>query len=156
MRRLILPLLLVVAAPARATEPTALWSTVNVCDSARHPNTIGVRGSMPAGRAGERMFMRFRVQYRSGADRAWHDVNRGGDSGTIALGPADRGTRQAGRLFRFAAPAAGTLQTLRGVVRFEWRRGSKVVRHATRAATAGRDAAAADPRGYSAAVCEIA
>ena len=46
---------LLVAAAAVAAATTGmpkqtsplLWATINVCDTAAHPNTIGIRGSMP-------------------------------------------------------------------------------------------------------------
>ena len=37
------------AAPARADDAD-LWATVNVCDTAAHPNEIGIRASMPGGK----------------------------------------------------------------------------------------------------------
>src|SRR5689334_5834249 len=61
-----------VAAPAAvhaADAPTVdespyLWATINICDTAKHPDTIGIRASMPgSGKAKERMYMRFQVQY---------------------------------------------------------------------------------------------
>ena len=40
-----------------------LWATVNVCDTVGHPDSIGIRGSMPgSGDKAELMFMRFQVQ----------------------------------------------------------------------------------------------
>jgi hypothetical protein len=45
---------------------------------------------------------------------------------------------------------------VRGVVTFEWRRRGHVVRHAQKQTTAGHQSVAnADPRGYSAAACEL-
>jgi hypothetical protein len=41
------------------------WATVNVCDTAGHPDGIGIRAAMPGnGAAGDRMLVRLRVQFR--------------------------------------------------------------------------------------------
>jgi hypothetical protein len=153
---------LTVAAPAAAKPPSLtgsplLWVTVNVCDTAKNPDTIGVRGSMPgSGRSGEQMYIRFRVQYFSRSEGRWHNVTQGADSGWVAVGSARFRVRQAGWSFRFVPPADGTSNLLRGVAVFEWRRGDKVVNHAQKRTTgAHRSATGADPPGYSASNCEI-
>jgi hypothetical protein len=69
----------VAAAPARGAEAD-LWATVNVCDTAGHPNQIGIRASMPGGKPRTRLQMRFRVQYRDLSDGRWRYV-RDADSG---------------------------------------------------------------------------
>jgi hypothetical protein len=153
---------LTAAAPAVAsarslvTSPL-LWATVNVCDTADNPDTIGVRGSMPgSGRSGEQMYIRFRVQYFSRSEGRWHNITRGADSGWVAVGSARFRVRQAGWSFRFLAPTDGTTDLLRGVAVFEWRRGDKVVNHAQKRTTARhRSATGADPPGYSSSNCEI-
>src|SRR3989442_4534971 len=81
-----------------------LWATVNVCDTKDSPDTIGIRGSMPgSGVHGERMFMRFQVQYFSNSEQRWHNITQGADSGWVPVGPARYKARQAGWSFRFAA-----------------------------------------------------
>ena len=134
-----------------------LWATVNVCDTPGNPDTIGIRGSIPgSGVRGETMFLRFQVQYFSRSEKRWHNILQGADSGWIAVGSALFRVRQAGWSFRFAAPANGKSDLLRGAVTFEWRKGTKVVRRARRRTTSGHaSAAGADPTGYSAATCEI-
>lgn len=158
---------LAVALAALALAPTGAdaaapkpWATVNVCDTAKHPNTIGVRASMPgAERKRVRMYMRFRVQWRDRTDGRWHNLleGRGGDSGWVSLGRSRKGRgRQAGQLFRFAAPEPGSPQVLRGRVDFQWRIGRDVVRHATAITEKGhRSAAGSDPKGHSAATCVL-
>jgi hypothetical protein len=146
------------AAPAAAAKPPQPWATVNVCDTARHPNAVGVRASMPgSGGLRERMFMRFRVQWRDPADHLWHNLLAGGDSGFIGVGSARHRVRQAGLIFRYDPPRAGQALRLRGVVRFEWRRrGGRVVRALTRTTTAHhRSDAGSDPKRYSAASCVL-
>jgi hypothetical protein len=151
----------VVAALACALAPAAsaqsggrLWATVNVCDSAKQPDTVGVRASMPGlGTVTTTLYMRFRVQYLSPTADGWRFVRRGGDSGLLRVGRARVRSMEAGHSFR-VAPSATVL--LRGVVTFEWRRGGEVVRRARRTTTAGhRSTTGADPEGFSAATCRL-
>ena len=138
----------------RAQEATlTLWATVNVCDTSKQPDAIGIRASMPGTPKGARLSMRFRVQYRT-ADGAWKDVD-GADSGWRVVGGREgRGAVESGWSFNFAKPAKAV--TLRGVVRFRWRRGDTLPRHAELATEAGhRSSAGADPADYSAATCVL-
>ncbi|HWT92794.1 MAG TPA: hypothetical protein VN238_07340 [Solirubrobacteraceae bacterium] len=143
---------------ARSFEASPhLWATVNICDSDESPDTIGVRASMPGtGREKERMFMRFRVQYRSETDGAWRDF--ADDAGTVSewvsVGRATFKARQSGWSFPFELEA-GQEYELRAVASFEWRRGEKVVRKLARRTTKGHKTALAEPKGYSAATCVI-
>jgi hypothetical protein len=159
MRRLILLALLVTPATAQAqtvSQSKDLWATVNICDSARSPDTIGIRASMPgSGRKGERMFMRFRVQYFATADQLWHNfLAAGTDSEFVPVGAAKYKARQSGWTFPFTLEP-GQSHQLRGVVNFEWRKGTKVVRKAVKKTAAGHRTALAEPKGYSAATCVI-
>jgi hypothetical protein len=131
-----------------------LWATVNVCDTASHPDTIGIRGSMPGtGRSDDRMFMRFTVQYQA-ADGSWKPLSTGGDSGWESIGRGTWDSRQSGYSFQ-VRPPQGSVR-LRGLVRFQWRRAGRVVRHEVRATQAGhRSTAGADPRNWSRGVCVV-
>lgn len=146
---------------ARAGDPREsplLWATVNVCDTERHPDTIGIRASMPGSRRkGETMWMRFKVQYLSAADGLWHNFTVDGtDSGAVRVARhARHRVRQSGYLFPFA-PAAGETYHLRGAVYFEWRKRGKVVRRVKEITTAGHRPAVADPEGHSEATCDVA
>ena len=143
--------------PSRKTveDSELLWATVNICDTAKHPDTIGIRGSMPGSRDGrEKMYMRFQVQYFTPADDRWHHIAQ---RWRLRLRP-----RRARKLRRTSvrphlplrAPAGSVL--LRGVVTFEWRREGEVVRRARKRTTAGhRSTAGADPASYSASNCTI-
>jgi hypothetical protein len=141
----------------RAVEDSPhLWATVNVCDTERWPDTIGVRGSMP-GAADDRqtMWMRFQVQFLSAADDRWHNVPEGGDSGYVLVGEARFKARQAGRSFRIS-PKKGEQVLLRGKVSFEWRLKGEVVRRASERTRRGhRSSAGADPPGYTATTCTV-
>lgn len=151
--------LLTPAAAAAAPKPRpdrGPWATVNVCDTAAHPDAIGIRARMPAlGRARERLAVRFRVQWRD-PDGAWQVIGAGGDSGWVRLGRARGRAHETGRLFRFEAPPAGQTQVLRGHVAFAWTVRGRVVRTRTAITEKGhRSSAGSDPKGYSAASCEL-
>ena len=140
-------------AGASARKETGPWATVNVCDTDKQPDAIGIRASMPGAPKGARLSMRFRVQYRT-ADGAWQDVEDA-DSGWRVVGAAKGVAVESGWSFNFAKPAKAV--TLRGVVRFRWRRGDALPRHAEVATEAGhRSSAGADPADYSAATCVLA
>jgi hypothetical protein len=138
----------------KQTSPL-LWATINVCDTAAHPNTIGIRGSMPGtGDAHEQMYMQFVVEYRSPTGH-WHFRSGGGESRFVAVGNGSFSSRQAGWNFVLARSSTETY-TLRGIVVFEWRVNGRAVAHLVRATRAGhRAAAGADPAGYSSATCTI-
>jgi hypothetical protein len=141
--------------PAAAFAARSPWSTVNVCDTAANPDTVGVRGSMP-GLAGAALFMRFQLQLQR-TDGSWRALDSA-DSGFIAAGRARlRSTKQAGRSFTLTPPPAGQVYTVRGLVTFEWRaKDGTVLRRARRITTGGhRSTAGADPAGFSAAECTI-
>lgn len=159
MRRLLFLLILLVPSTAHAgtiDDSRHLWATVNICDTTQSPDTIGIRASMPgSGREGERMYMRFRVQFRSTVDDTWHDfAAKGTNSGFVPVGSARYKARQSGWTFPFVLEP-GQMYELRGVVSFQWRRGTKVVRRAAKRTTAGHKTALSQPRGYSAATCVL-
>jgi hypothetical protein len=153
-------LLAALALPAAASAQTVdksrhLWATVNICDTSKNPDTLGIRASMPgSGKSTERMYMRFRAQYLVGEE--WRAFRSSGtDSGWVRVGSARFKARQSGWSFPFKL-REGQRYELRGVVRFEWRRGRKVVRRAIKRTTAGHGTAFSDPKGYSSATCRIA
>lgn len=136
-----------------------LWATIDVCSPADQPDTVGIRGSMPgdtlkgAGkRAGEKMYMSFRLQYMS-ASGQWLDL--AGGSSFVAVGSA-ASARQGGTSFDLKPVAGKPAVTLRGVVDFEWRRGRTVAVSAEQPTSAGhKSLAGADPADFSAATCVI-
>jgi hypothetical protein len=156
--------LLMAAAPAcaaaRQGDPILrdkrLWTTINVCDTVGHPDSIGIRGSMPGdGDKGEVMFMRFGVQLFDAADARWHNLD-GADSGFVEVGSA-RKARQSGNTFTITPPRPGAAPyLLRGAVSFEWREAGQVVRHTRRSTAAAHpNTAGSDPVGFSSATCTI-
>jgi hypothetical protein len=144
----------VAAPPPDAGRPGGPWATVNVCDTAGHPDGVGVRGWMPGARKAVRLQMRIRIQFRR--KRTWVAV-KGADSGWIDAGGAGQRAGEAGRTFTVTPPRAGRAFVLRGIVVFRWRdaqgRVRRVVRRATRGGHPGT--AGADPRDFSAATCTV-
>jgi hypothetical protein len=146
MKRLLLisVLLTLTATPAPAAE-RKLWATVNICDTALHPNVIGIRAAVPKRSA--RVLMRFRVQYRDGEGR-WRWV-RSASSGWRKAPRA----RESGWSFEVAG---GGTQILRGVVNYDFLRHGRVVRHVRRVTEVGHPSTVgADPADFSAATCRI-
>ena len=132
-----------------------LWATVNICDTQKHPDAIGIRASMPGtGVKKQRMYMRFRVEYRNAAGKWAKFSGKGPDSRFQPVGPARFKARQSGWEFPFD-PDKGDQYTLRGVVTFQWRRGPRIIATVSEPTTAGHGVAIADPEGYSAAACDV-
>jgi len=147
-----------------APPPRNLWATVNICDTAAHPNEMGVRASMPGDGTRERMWMRFHAQFYKAKTRQWFDVKGNGVSPWQYVGRARVKSQQAGYTFSFAAPTGGNAFVLRGVVDFQWRakrrtksgRMRTVVVRTLHANTKGEHPSnGSDPPGYSSGTCEI-
>jgi hypothetical protein len=156
MRSLLLACVLLVLVPAAAAaqESSDLWATVNVCDTAAKPNTIGIRGSMPGLKRRATLRMRFRVQYLA-PDGRWLAVRRNADSRWQKVGVRAGGRVEYGWSFVFAPPKRGDI-VLRGVVYFQWRRAGKVIRRERKVTEGGHvSTVGADPPGFSAATCRI-
>ena len=149
---------LAAAAPSQARDrpaTTGSWATVNLCDTAAHPNQIGIRGSMPGLKRKSRMTMRFRVQYLD--DGRWRFIRTGADSGQQPVAVAKGGQHDSGWTFEFKPPASGGAHVLRGFVQFEWRRGGRVLQRDRVTTQPGHPGTAgADPEDFSAKTCEIA
>jgi hypothetical protein len=153
MRIALAAMILALLAPsaAEAKDPPDLWATVNLCDTAKRPDTIGIRAAMPGVPKGTRLAMRFRVQFKT-AD-GWQDV-KGASSGWQPAGIARGVPAESGWSFAFARPAS--MVSLRGMVQLRWRRGDDVVRQVELPTEAGhRSSAGADPADYSAATCTL-
>jgi hypothetical protein len=133
-----------------------LWSTIDVCNPADQPDTVGVRGSMPGDHhAHDTMYMRFRLQYLNTSTKVWTDLTDGTPASFASVGDG-AGPRQAGRSFQLSLVAGQPAFTLRGVVSFQWRRGKTVLAQVSRPTSAGRNSlAGSDPAGFSAASCLI-
>jgi hypothetical protein len=131
-----------------------LWATINVCNPKDQPDIVGVRGSMPSdGHRQDRMFMSFRLQYLNSTTNHWADL-AGTTPAFLSVGGGT--ARQGGQSFQLMPVAGKPAFTLRGLVEFQWRRGRTVLQSTRRPTTAGHvSLAGADPRGFSAAACQI-
>jgi hypothetical protein len=156
---------LALSAPSTSGKPTLLerellhshelWATIDVCNTSKQPDTIGIRGSMPGDRrARDRMYMAFRLQYLN-AQQQWVNLAGSASSAYVAVG-SGASSRQGGTSFELKPVAGKPPVTLRGVVDFEWRRGKTVVMlTAEPTSAAHRSLAGAEPADYSAATCVI-
>lgn len=159
--------LLPAVAPAAKKKPAPgyQWATINICDTLRHPNEMGVRASMPGNGTYQRMYMRFRAQFYNSEKKKYENVQGSGFSGWIYAGSARYKYRQAGFTFSFDPPGPGASFTLRGLVDLQWRQKQKtksgklrwlVVRKAQLITKAGlKGVRGSDPPGFSSGVCEI-
>jgi hypothetical protein len=157
-----LTLLAAGGAAAAARPPKGLWATVNICDTAAHPNLIGVRGNMPGNGTRQLMFMRFHAQYYDPRTKRWFN-GRGAVSPWRFVGSALLKWARAGYNFRFEV-RRGAVLVLRGVVDFQWRarrrtrsghRRTVVVRTLHARTRGNHPSDQADPPGYSSGICEI-
>jgi hypothetical protein len=152
--------LLPAAAGAKKRRSRFLWATVNVCDTKRHPDRMGVRARMPGnGRKRQRMYMRFSAQFHSSS--GWRRVKHA-RSPWYRVGSARANWKESGHNFDFTAPPAGTSYEMRGYVQYQWRakrkhhRGWRVVKRRQRLTRGGHPGTVeADPKGFSAAHCKI-
>lgn len=172
MRRIPLALLLTAAAGlapsgvANAVPEERPWATVNVCDTAKKRNSVGIRAGMPGtGEPAQRMYIRFQLQWFRPSKRRY--VGLDPPSTWVEAGSAR--FRAAQRGFTFSdidEPPTGERYKLRGLVRFEWREqlsveGAKrkrevVVKRALRITRGGlRGVEGGRPPGRSDAVCVV-
>jgi hypothetical protein len=158
MRKLILLMallgaLLAVPSPAFAGS-RHLWATVNVCDTGKQPDRMGVRARMPGNGRRGKMYARFIAQFRG--EDGWERVKGRGRSDWILAGRSIFRYRELGYTFSFGSPAAGRTYLMRGLVKFQWRnRKGRVVARARRITEAGHPTRTADPKRFSAARCRI-
>ncbi len=138
------------AAVRRAERSRQLWATINICNTRRHRDALGVRGQMPALGFPASLSMNIQVEYWSSADGRFKPDPYA--KRLVKLGRVSFGVEQGGHIFQFGAHAG----LLSGVVTFEWARAGRLLGRATRATTRGhRDVDFGDPRRYSAATCAI-
>jgi hypothetical protein len=133
-----------------------LWATINVCNPTDKPDTVGIRGSMPADGVGkDRMFMAFRLQYLDTTSNTWLDLAKAASPSWVPVGTGGS-ARQGGFSFMLKPMAGKPAVTLRGVVDFQWRSGKTVRQSGARMTSAAhKSVTGADPAGYSTATCVI-
>jgi hypothetical protein len=143
MRRLLLPALLLAAAvavPAFAASSSRglLWATVNVCNSASAPRSVGFRASIPGDTSQARTYVRFTAQWLDPRTRSWAPVEGVPTSPWLGAGSAGQLAGQVGWTFEFEQPAAGAAFQVRGLAELQWRRGASLVRSQTLVTSGGR------------------
>jgi hypothetical protein len=116
------------AARSKKDEPAGgdvggrpFWATVNICDTQKSPNALGVRTSVPGNGSKQRIFARYSAQWWSAAKQQWLDVGGSGVTKWIFVGNANMSSRQAGWTFHFVQPPEGKTYVMRGVVEYQWR-----------------------------------
>ena len=159
MRSVFVLAVVLLAAPAAALAkpPKNLWATVNVCDTKKSPDDMGVRARMPGDGTHRRMYMRFTAQYRA-APGKWKVVRGLGRSPWLYAGSALFRNQELGYTFSFDKPKPGASYLMRGFVQFQWRAptSGNVVKRKQRLTTSGHPTKPADPPKFRAAHCEIA
>lgn len=138
------------AAIHSAERSKHLWATINVCDTHKHPRTIGIRGEVPALGFPAAISISLGVDFWSKTDKRFEPDPQA--SRMIKLGSVTHGIHQRGVTFQFAAHTG----RLRGTAKFSWTRRGKVLGSIKRVTTARHpDADFGDPSGFSAATCMI-
>jgi hypothetical protein len=134
------------------------WATINICDTPRYQDALGIRARMPALDRPVKMKMRFFVQYMKNG--AWVALPSS-DGGTtmsdwILAGTGEHKWEELGRTFTLTRLQPGDSYRMRGLVKFQWRRHGKVIKRA-HAYTSGHHSRGdfGDPKGYTAATCMV-
>lgn len=136
-------------AVGRAERSKSLWATVNVCDSRRYPNTIGVRGQMPTLGFPASMSMYVQVNYFSNAKQVFEPIRNA--TMRIGIGRSATGLEQAGSTFVFPRHTG----LLNATIKFTWARGSVLAQTARRTTGGHKDVDYSSPPRYSARECRI-
>lgn len=138
------------AAVSRAKRSRVLWATVNICDTRRDPNTMGIRGQMPSLGFTAGLYMNIQFDYWSAKRKRFEPIS--GLSKLVALGELGSGVRQGGASIPFTPPTG----RLSGTVTFEWKLGARLVGQTSRSTKAGhQNADFGSPPHFSASVCTI-
>jgi hypothetical protein len=135
-----------------AEQSRSLWATVNICDTRKYSNDLGVRGQMPTLGFAASMFMVVQVDFWSRAQHRFLPIQSNLATTRLSLGTNASGLQQDGAVFPFSAHTG----LLNATVTFIWTRGGKVIGQTVRRTTAGHtDARHGSPPRYSAAQCRI-
>ncbi|MFZ1993059.1 MAG: hypothetical protein WAU75_03040 [Solirubrobacteraceae bacterium] len=135
-----------------AEQSHSLWATVNICDSRRYRDDIGVRGQMPALGFSSGLYMVVQVNFWSPTQHRFLPIQSNLATTRLSLGSSANGLQQDGVVFPFSAHTG----LLNATVTFIWTRGGKVIGQIVRGTTAGHpDADHGNPPHYSAAQCRI-
>jgi hypothetical protein len=141
-----------------AAAPKNQWSTINICDTPKHPDQLGIRARMPARERGVKMKMRFFVEYLKNG--AWVALPRAGGGTTmsdwIVVGRGEHKWEELGRTFSLTRLRPGQRFRMRGLVKFQWRRSGEIIKRSHAYTSSGhRQYDYGDPKGFSAATCSV-
>jgi hypothetical protein len=133
-----------------AERSKSLWATVNICDTKRFRNTLGVRGQMPALGFSASLFINLQVNFFDKTKKRFTPVPKA--TMRIPLGKVSNGLQQGGATFTFKKHTG----LLNARITFEWVRGGKVIASTRRRTTGGHKGADfGNPPHFSAAQCRI-
>jgi len=133
----------------RAGRSGALWATVNICNTRRYPDRLGIRGQMPSLGFAASLSMDIQVDYLPSAGNRFKPIP--GARQRIEL-RSTSGLRQEGANWSFPSHTG----ILSGTITFEWSLAGRVLAHVTRPTTTGHpDADFGSPPHFSAAQCTI-
>jgi hypothetical protein len=165
---LVAALTLAAAAPAAAKPPTArqvakavaaaekssaLWATINICNSRTHRDEIGVRGQMPSLGFSSTMSMTVTLNAWSSTDKKFEPIDSNNAVAQVNLGSSARGLEQGGTVYPFQKGETGLWNA---TIVFTWTRQGKVIGRTHRRTTAGHPTADyGSPPHYSAKQCSI-
>ena len=141
-----------------ASTPKNQWATINICDTNKYPDAIGIRARMPARDRPVKMKMRFFVEYmKNGAWVALPSTDGGTTmSKWIVAGTGEHKWEELGRTFTLSRLQPGDSFVMRGLVKFQWRRHGKIIKRAHAYTSAHHSRGDfGDPKGYSAATCNV-
>jgi hypothetical protein len=136
----------------KAEQSRSLWATVNICDSRKYRNDIGVRGQMPTLGFSSTLYMVVQINYWSQKQHRFLPIQSNLATTRLSLGSSVNGLQQDGAVFPFRAHTG----LLNATFTFMWTRGGKLIGQTVRRTTAGHtDADHGSPPHYSAAQCRI-
>ena len=141
----------------RSCDSPQLWATIDVCNPPDQPDTVGIRGSMPGDDTAKdddvhALSPAVPGQLAPSTGSIWPTARIRASSPSARPSPRAR----PGSAFSSTPVAGKPAFMLRGVVSFQWRRGSTVEYAISRPTTARHQSlAGADPAGFSAADCSV-
>lgn len=134
----------------RLEHSRAVWATVDICNTKRHPRVLGVRGQMPSLGFGATHEMNIQVEYQPTPKIGFKPDPH--VKASVALGYSANKLLQGGATWQFPRHTG----LLRARVAFVWRRGHQQIARLVRTTTGGhRDVDFGDPPKFSAAQCNI-
>ena len=135
-----------------AERSSSLWATINICDSRRYPNQLGVRGQMPALGFSASLSMVVQVDSYSVTSKRFVPIPNPQATAKLPIGTVSSLVEQGGQVFPFK-PHSGLLNA---TITFTWTRAGKVLGQTKRRTTAGHaQADFGSPPHFSAAQCKI-